>query len=155
MINIDVCELDSLEFKFEDKTKNGWRIIGDCPAGIYLEDNYLKGNVGTFFDQPLCQDNHDIELIEFGGDNWYKIGRYKHLYKKFNFKVVNEINSYDIQITLIKNGLIDRNLAIYHWLKPRYSVINGYMVSRHIWNNGKRYTIDNFNEYLKEVICQE
>ena len=81
MINIDVCELDSLEFKFEDKTKNGWRITGDCPAGIYLEDNYLKGNVGTFFDQPLCQDNHDIELIEFGGDNWYKIGRYKHLYK--------------------------------------------------------------------------
>lgn len=159
MIELDVIESDLIDFKFDDDCSEGWVIEGDIPAGVCLENKALKGEFKNFFEQPACQDNYPIKPIKGDCSNWYEIGRYKHDYKDFYFTVSNKLNIYEFKVRMRKNKLIDNQLIMYGYLKERYTYLNyngaSYRVLRCLNRNGKTYTIDNFDEYVREVLCQE
>lgn len=159
MIELNVIESDLINFKFDDDCSEGWVIEGDIPAGVYLENKSLKGEFKNFFEQPNCQDNYPVSIIKGDCSNWYETGRYKHDYYIFYFTVRNNLNNYDFKVIMRKNKLIDNQLILYGYLKERYTYILGkdkiFKILRTVNRNGKVYTIDNFDEYVREVLCQE
>lgn len=114
----------------------------------YLVKKYIDKNTKMEYD-PYLTDKSFIDSYLLNFDQ-YLLGLEDRL-KIYDIVFEEEMITSEVSIKVIRNNSLDENLYFDNYLMSDFSMVNGIKVKHSLWKNGKKYTIDNIEDYRKGI----